>query len=674
MNTKGGELLSTRKLLQNRSKLEKAWLRFYETGLIDPKVLRPEIVESWERCRYAGVHQDGPWADDDLNEKELELRREQLGDVLKIAKPFMETLYKAVGESRMILRLTDREGWVLGSYGDQSMLEENRHLRLHSGCNVSESAIGTNGIGIALKADRSIQVMGAEHFHRAFHDWTTSASPIHGKHGEVVAVISMSGDYDLVHPHTLGMVMASAEAIEHELELEAAHLEAKRASEHYLAIMESIREGILCVDSTGEITEINHFARKYLGYNEKEILGQKLETLIEAEKLKGYINMVRNSARLDEVEVFLRKKNGKRVSVLVNMTPISQTQSGKKEAVLTFRESKRVHSLVNKIVGATAIYTFNDILGDSREIKQAVDMARRVADSDANILLYGESGTGKEMFAQGIHNASRRKNQPFVFINCGAIPRDLVASELFGYVEGAFTGARKGGQPGKFELSDGGTLFLDEIGDMPLDTQAMLLRVLETRQVVRVGGYDVLPVDVRVIAATHKNLKTEVEKGNFRSDLYYRLNVMPIYTPALRERRSDVPKLIDNFYIQFHKPTTGRPPIAEGFYRAMTNYDWPGNVRELQNVMQMMVSLAGEAPLEEKLIPSYIRLDARQEFVAAEERTLPLSEIERQAVLHALKVCRGNVAQAARALGIGRATLYRKMESHGIAMNRDVSK
>lgn len=666
--------MSTRKLLQNRTKLEKAWLRFYETGLIDSKVLRPEIVESWERCRFAGIQQEGPWAHEDLNEKELEIRREQLGDVLKIAKPFMETLYKAVGESRMILRLTDREGWVLGSYGDQSLLKANRHLRLDSGCNVSESAIGTNGIGIALKADRSIQVMGAEHYHRAFHDWTTSASPIHGQNGDIVAVISMSGDYDLVHPHTLGMVMASAEAIEHELELEAAHLEAKRASEHYLAIMESIREGILCVDSTGEITEINHFARKYLGYNEKDIIGQKIEMLIEPAKLKSYLSVVKSGARMDEVELFLRKKNGKRVSVLINLTPISQSRLGKKEAVLTFRESKRVHSLVNKIVGATAIYTFNDILGDSKEIRHAISMARRVADSDANVLLHGESGTGKEMFAQGIHNASRRKNQPFIFINCGAIPRDLVASELFGYVEGAFTGARKGGQPGKFELSDGGTLFLDEIGDMPLDTQAMLLRVLETRQVVRVGGYDVLPVDVRVIAATHKDLKSEVEKGNFRSDLYYRLNVMPIHTPALRERRADIPRLIDNFYEQFYKIENHRPLISEGFYRTMSNYDWPGNVRELQNVMQMMVSLAGDSVLDESLIPEYIRLEMGEEITEKTVRIESLEEAERRAIRNALELSEGNIAYAARALGIGRATLYRKMEVHKLRSKHSVSK
>ncbi len=180
-----------------------------------------------------------------------------------------------------------------------------------------------------------------------------------------------------------------------------------------------------------------------------------------------------------------------------------------------------------------------------------------------------------------------------------------MASELFGYVEGAFTGARKGGQPGKFELADGGTLFLDEIGDMPLDTQANLLRVLETKEVVRVGGHDVIPVDVRVIAATHKDLTQEVRRGNFRQDLFFRLNVMPIHTPALRERRSDIPSLIDFFYNQF-KMGEGKAgvDIAESFYTAMTMYDWPGNVRELQNVMQLASNIVGEGGVFNSQSPS----------------------------------------------------------------------
>lgn len=666
--------MSTKKLLKNRVTLEQAWNHFFATGEIDRRTLRPEIADSWERSLASGVRPGDTVTITELDAVSLEMRRSKLSEILKIAKPFMETIYKVVGESNMILRLTDQDGWVIGSFGDQKLLETHRDLRLHAGSNVSESVIGTNGIGIALVADQSIQVMGAEHYNRAYHDWTTSASPIHDESGRVIAVISMSGDYKRVHPHTLGMIMASAEAIEHELQLENANLEVKRASEHYLAIMESIREGILCIDDTGLISEINHFARKFLGFTEKDLLGQNIEMLIEPLKLKQILGVIKSGSRLEEVELFLKRRNGKRTSTLINMTPVSQSGADRKEAVLTFRESKRVHHLVNKIVGSNAIYTFSDILGESSEIHKAVDMARRVADSDATVLLHGESGTGKEMFAQGIHNASRRKNQPFVFINCGAIPRDLVASELFGYVEGAFTGAKKGGQPGKFELSDGGTLFLDEIGDMPLDTQAMLLRVLETKQIVRVGGYDVLPVDVRVIAATHKDLKAEVEKGNFRSDLYYRLNVMPIHTPALRERRKDIPKLIDNFYQQFFKDQENLPKIEDAFHQIMSSYDWPGNVRELQNVMQMLLSLSGGLPLTADLIPGYIKSEADAHSEEIPLRVEPLDEVEKRAILNALQICKGNVVHAAKALKIGRATLYRKMELYGLTILRSVSK
>ncbi len=274
------------------------------------------------------------------------------------------------------------------------------------------------------------------------------------------------------------------------------------------------------------------------------------------------------------------------------------------------------------------------------------------------------------MFAQGIHNESPRKNHSFVFINCGAIPRDLVASELFGYEEGAFTGARKGGNPGKFELADGGTLFLDEIGDMPLDTQANLLRVLETKEVVRVGGNEVIPVDVRVIAATHKDLVEEVKKGNFRSDLFYRLNVMPIHTPSLRERKEDIRVLIDYFYKQFTNKITKKVAIDESFYTLMNQFAWPGNVRELQNVMQMITNFSGENKRLTSLhIPEYIKDNIGATAMPEQEALYvrPLNLIEKEAIINALKASEHNIVQAAKMLEIGRTTLYRKMQKYDIS-------
>jgi len=298
-------------------------------------------------------------------------------------------------------------------------------------------------------------------------------------------------------------------------------------------------------------------------------------------------------------------------------------------------------------------------------------MAGLVADTDATILLHGESGTGKELFAQAIHNASKRRNQSFVFLNCGAIPRDLVASELFGYIEGAFTGAKRGGHPGKFELADGGTIFLDEIGDMPLDAQANLLRVLETKEIMRVGGHDVIPVDIRVIAATHKDLQAEVERGNFRQDLYFRLKVLPIHTPSLRERRTDIRNFIDYFMASFlRKEGKSIKGVDESFYIAMERYNWPGNVRELQNVMQLVTNMAKQGTfITNKNLPPYMIHSESEGVEFKEDKVLPLAVVERNLIIAAIRKTKGNLVQTAKLLEIGRSTLYRRIEKYGIDPN-----
>ncbi len=542
-----------KKLLRDNELFKTAWVEFVRYGKMDREILRPIIADSWIRSRRYQVDSDSSDVTCEVSGESFQQKYSILEPVLDIAKPFMETLYKTVGEAGMVVRLTDKDGYVVECFGDELVFESHQALHLYKGTNVKEEVIGTNAIGIALAKGIPLQVLGAEHFRVDYHDWTTSAAPIKDEDDNVIAVLSMSGDYELVHPHTLGMVMASALAIEHELKLEISNQDLKRKNDHFNAIMESISEGIICIDERGVIRDINLFARNYLRVREKEAIGADIRDLIRGDQAKRLVKLVKSGAALKEEEFNFSHSGGRKKSVIVNATPVSEPNDPYKELVITFRESKDIHNLVNKIVGAKAIYTFEDILGDSSEIKEAIKLSRLVADTEATILLTGESGTGKELFAQSIHNDSHRRSDSFVFINCGAIPRDLVASELFGYVEGAFTGARKGGQPGKFELADGGTLFLDEIGDMPLDTQANLLRVLETKEVVRVGGHDVIPVDVRVIAATHKDLAKEVRRGNFRQDLFFRLNVMPIHTPALRERRSDIPILIDFFYNQFKR-------------------------------------------------------------------------------------------------------------------------
>lgn len=664
--------MPVKKLLRENELFKTAWVEFVRYGKMDREILRPIIADSWIRSRRYEVDPDSSDVTCEVTGDVFEEKYKLLGPVLDIAKPFMETLYETVGEAGMVVRLTDSDGYVIECFGDELVFESHQALHLYKGTNVKEGVIGTNAIGIALAKGIPLQVLGAEHFRVDYHDWTTSAAPIKDEEGNVIAVLSMSGDYELVHPHTLGMVMASALAIEHELKLEISNQDLRRKNDHFNAIMESISEGIICIDERGVIRDINLFARNYLRVRESEAIGADIRDLIRGDQAKRLVKLVKSGAGLKEEEFNFSHSGGRKKSVIVNATPVSEPNDPYKELVITFRESKDIHNLVNKIVGAKAIYTFEDILGDSPEIKEAIRLSRLVADTEATILLTGESGTGKELFAQSIHNDSHRRTDSFVFINCGAIPRDLVASELFGYVEGAFTGARKGGQPGKFELADGGTLFLDEIGDMPLDTQANLLRVLETKEVVRVGGHDVIPVDVRVIAATHKDLAQEVRRGNFRQDLFFRLNVMPIHTPALRERKSDIPILIDFFYNQFKKGQgKAGVDIAGSFYAAMEMYDWPGNVRELQNVMQLASNLVEEGGvLTAQDLPDYMRTNVRTES-AQMETTMTvktLAELERDAIQASISFNKGNLVKAAKSLGIGRTTLYRKIEKYGLSV------
>ena len=661
--------MSTRKLLNKDEDIIKKWGLFVSEGILNKKGLRDIISKSWERSRSYGID---PFKNDffiELTEEELKKKYNEFLPLLETAKPFMQTLYNLIQNSDFMIRLTDRDGYVLEHIGEDSLIRQHNFLLLKDGYNIKEEVIGTNAIGLSLITGEPIQVLGGEHYLHKYHKWTSSACPIKDEKGEILGVLSITGNYEFVHPHTLGMVVAAAKAIEKEMKLENSNKKLKIVNEQFYQITESISEGIIRIDNLGNIISMNRFSRKLLGYTGKEIHNINISDILSANSRKDIINAVNKGKEYQEEEVDFTTKMGRNKTCIVNVTPIklfSATDIG--GGVITFKENKVILSMINKIVGANARFTFADIFGKSENITHSIKIATIAAETDATILLQGESGTGKEMFAQAIHNASRRKNRPFVFLNCGAIPRDLVSSELFGYVEGAFTGAKRGGHPGKFELADGGTIFLDEIGDMPLDAQISLLRVLEDRKVVRVGGHDVIPINVRVIAATNKDLKKEVELGKFRSDLFYRINVMPIYTPSLRERKEDIKIFIDYFCEKFSEYNEKHiKKVSQSFYEGMLNYNWPGNVRELQNVMQLVLNVAeNNSVLTSKNLPSYIKEKEHVGELSGIKQLLTLEQIEKNAIMQTLIDVNDNLAAASRILGIGRSTLYRKMEKYKI--------
>ncbi len=654
-----------RSLLLMETEIYNNWKKFVHTGEYDPKTIRSVIGHSWEISRRAGIDPYMPLRRYRLPEEEFRVRYERASQIAEVSRPFMESIYKIVAKSGFIVRLTDHEGYIMATLGEPDTLKKMEGLNIQPRDCCREDIVGTNAIGISLRTGTPVQVFAAEHYNRNYHSWTTSSCPIKDKNGEVMAALSLTGSYRNVHSHTLGMVIAAAEAIEKQLQLKESNNRLSLANKHFLAIMESISEGLICIDNNLTVTDINWYAKKILNLPESRIVGRSLNKLFRgySQKIK---NVIEKGEGFSDEEVILDIPGGT-LRCVVSTTPIKQSEGVTQGAIITVREGKSIHSLVNRIVGAEARFSLDDIIGICPQIQEAKSRVLLAARNTSNVLLTGESGTGKELFAQAIHNASSRKNGPFIIINCGAIPRELVASELFGYVEGAFTGARRGGHPGKFELADGGTIFLDEIGDMPLDIQANLLRVLETKEIVRVGGSKVIPVDVRVVAATHKNLEKEVETGNFRQDLYYRLNVIRINIPPLRERKEDIKvfidKFVDKYSVQMGKAVKR---IEDAYYRMLENYPWPGNVREMQNVIhQSIIAMEGEE-LTCKNLPGSIKETMPAVEIGEEERIYTLEELEADGIRKALEMCKGNISRTSRVLGIGRNTLYRKMEKYGI--------
>lgn len=315
-------------------------------------------------------------------------------------------------------------------------------------------------------------------------------------------------------------------------------------------------------------------------------------------------------------------------------------------------------------------YSFPNIIGESPEMKKIFSLIEKVSQSDSTVLLLGESGTGKELIASTIHYQSQRKDKPLIKVNCAALPEGLIESELFGHEKGAFTGAIKR-KPGRFELANRGTIFLDEIGDIPLSTQSKILRVIQERQIERLGSTETITVDVRIIAATNKNLEEEVKKGNFREDLYYRLNVIPITLPPLRNRREDIPYLIEFFLRKSTQKLSRNIRFSAEAINALLRYDYPGNVRELENIVERCVTLAPNDIIQKDDLPSFIfeKSDSKRYFSLSDAA----AEAEKEHIIRILRITKGNRTRAAEMLGISRKTLWEKMKEYGIETGQEMN-
>ena len=452
-------------------------------------------------------------------------------------------------------------------------------------------------------------------------------------------------------------------------ELEKSNSQLRQLNDTMNGIYMNIPAGVLVADADGNITNLNHYLRDTWGVELPSIM-ESLRLLIQ-NGVNPHLRKLFAEERVFHDIEFILSSGGRDAPCLVSGVLHEVMKGSAPSAVLIIEPLQRTRRIINSFGGNVASYTFKDIQTTDPVMLQAVERAKLAAKTDGNVMIVGESGTGKEMLAQAIHNAGQRRRQPFIAVNCGAIPRDLVGSELFGYVEGAFTGAKKEGRPGKFELASGGTLFLDEIGDMPIEQQVALLRAVQEKAITRIGGSNLIKMDVRIICATNKDLRKQIALGTFREDLYYRLNLFSIRIPPLRQRREDIPGLIEHFSKRFvQEQDRTPPPIPEEVLRLLRLYSWPGNARELQNVVDLLLYMSLDKELAVEHLPEEIRvLSGNHELPESETMEGLIYRVRNEKTKHdthqiieLMEKYDGNLSAVARALNISRTTLYARIK------------
>jgi sigma-54 dependent transcriptional regulator, acetoin dehydrogenase operon transcriptional activator AcoR len=576
----------------------------------------PSIISSsWTRCKDNGVDFRKVIDDNTLPANRLKELLEREEDLLRIGKKVLEYIYPYLKNRNFILVLTDKEGHVLSILGDPPFMSKAEKIYLSPGSNWSEQSKGTNAVGTVIFEKYPLTVLGWEHYAKPAHFLNCWAAPIFDADQNFVGVLNISGEAGNYAQEVLNIAKQGAKMIEKILKMMRLEKEFYSSRVNFESTAQNLHD---IMGNTENIKNDNITSLHKLIKNEH--LSKS-----ELAHLRDYILFNRNW-----------------------FIPISYNPEFESTKEIGLEE--------------------NQWRGRSEKIIQVFKTASKAALTNSNVIIQGETGTGKEIVAKFIHEKGKHSNEPFIPINCAAIPHTLIESELFGYADGAFTGARRGGAAGKFEEAHNGTLFLDEIGDMPLNVQSTLLRVLQEKCICRIGESRVRKVDVRIIAATNRDLKELLEEKTFRLDLYYRLNVIAINVPPLRERIEDiwdlVPFFIEKYCQLLNKPTMN---VSPQLYKYFLSYSWPGNIRELENCIESMIALSDGEQLTVDVLPD----DLKTTFPEVQNKSSNFSHLnqnasERSTIIHALAQMKGNITKTSELLGISRATLYRKMTKYNL--------
>lgn len=628
------------------------------------------ILRSLKRSASYGIDPqlDGAPENSRLEEPVLARRIQDQHEFYSLAKEQLDTLYRLLRGTGFCMALADSEGYVLYIVGDSDFVEHFKRRRCVPGYRWSERDLGTCAIGLVLEDKIPVFLPGDRMYCTQAQSLSNAGAPVFSPKGLFLGVISLSGNSDMMHVHTLGLVRQAAETVTSQLRERERLREIDIKNQYMSALLESGTRGMVTVDQNGCIVQTNRKARALLALP-ADCKGKPFEDFVSGGFTIG--TPLKNGKGFHAREL-LSKRSG---TNFASLDPVRLNNGELIGGLITIMEKKEMMRLAVEVTGSQAHFTFESIIGKSTKLQKALHLAHIAAESAAPVLLSGETGTGKELFAQAIHNGGERSRGPFVAINCGAIPKELLESELFGYEDGAFTGAQKGGRPGKFELADTGTLFLDEIGDMPFDMQVKLLRVLQSGEIQRIGGLRTVPVNLRIISATNKDLPQAIANQQFREDLYYRISTLSIIVPPLRERPEDILPLAEYFAQRSSLRLNRRHhPFPEETIQAIQAYFWPGNIRQLESAIERATHLAEGGWLRPEhfgiaeftpLFNENVHTDT-QLTNKDNSSIFRLEDVEREAICKALSKCENNLCKSARLLGISRPTLYRKIQKYKI--------
>lgn len=682
--------------------------------------LQSEVIESWKRCKAHGIDPDAANLATSLPEETLESIAGTYAELVEAARPLIGLIDDFNLTNDYIFELISREGVTVLRTGNMDL-----HSIIVRNSAMNEETMGTNAHTLSMHNATPVQLLGPEHYCSALHGLAALASPVFDKDGTVAGSMLLtqplpeepwSSEYQRLLSHALGFITSICSALEHQMvfqkslaviadvdqRLEAATAYGARTRHVLEAAIGSSDDPLLVVDASGIVQHASPEAIHLMRTTQSDVINKPIEAVLGIEWPEGYQPLIERSG------VELTTEVGNQILGLRGNVVRNAGNDDFDGLIIRISEVKEPPQRSKGRSGEVASIRFEDILGTSAAIREAIALAHRYALTSENILIIGESGTGKEFFAQAIHNASR-PDGPFMSVNCAAIPPRLIESELFGYESGAFTGADKAGKPGKIELADKGTLFLDEIGDMPLELQATILRVLENKSVMRLGGKSYRQVDFRVVAATNRSLTKMVESGKFREDLLYRLSILTVGLPPLRMRNGDILFFAYYFLNECRRKSHEGPTrFTAAVEKLLAEYPWPGNVRQIKNAIFSAFYAAVSDEIDIPDLPRYLRdgtvapfedfeglsLSARytsngvkiedhMDEVSAQERSrvrevskaeeapivfpsemLSMESIEGAAIRLALTYAQGNVTQAAEMLQISKATLYRKIKEY----------